>query len=379
MTTKRDYYEILGVGKNASKEEIKKAYKELAKKYHPDVSKEANAAEKFKEISEAYAVLSDDQKKSTYDQFGHSGFDQRYSQEDIFRGFDFDIFNEIFGRGSGRGFHEFDNIFDMFFDSSRGRPRERRGNDLRYDLEISLKEAAFGTKKTINITKLDKCDNCNATGSKDGKLDRCSNCNGHGMVSRIARTPFGTLTTSTTCNRCHGTGQITKNVCNICNGEGLKKVRKELEVEIPQGVDTGSTLRLKAEGNSVKGGRSGDLYIVVHIQENEFFKRKENDIYIKVPITFTQAALGTRIEIPTLDGSVEMKIPPGTQSGTLFRLKGKGIKDIEHNGYGDQYVEVNIVTPSKLSKKQIELFKELEKTELDTQKSFFQRLRDSLK
>lgn len=375
MTTKRDYYEILGVSKKASKEDIKKAYKELAKKYHPDVSKEKDSTEKFKEISEAYAVLSDDSKRNTYDQFGHTGFDQRYTQEDIFKGFDFGIFDEIFGsRGFGRGFGDFSDVFESFFWSPR--QRERRGSDLRYDLDVSLKEAAFGTTKTVNINKLEECETCNGTGSKDGKLDRCETCNGHGVITKTSRIAFGTFTTTTTCNKCHGTGKVIRNVCNSCNGTGIKKLKKELEIKIPAGIDNGSSLRLKGQGNSIKGGKSGDLYIVINVEENEFFKRQENNIYVKIPITISQAALGTKIDVPTLDGDVEMKIPPGTQSGTLFRLKGKGIKN-DYNGIGDQFVEVNIIMPSKLNKKQVELFRELEKEE-KSQKGFFSRLKDSL-
>ncbi len=374
MTSKRDYYEILGISKNSSKDEIKRAYKEMAKKYHPDVSKEPDASEKFKEISEAYAVLSDDNKKAAYNQFGHSGFDQRYSEEDIFRGFDSDVFNDIFGRSSG-----FESIFDMFFSGGSRGHSERRGQDLRYDLEINLKEAAFGTSKTITINKLEECNTCYGTGSQDGKLNRCDNCNGHGIISKTSRIAFGSFTTTTTCNKCRGAGKIIKNACISCNGSGLKKIKKEIEIEIPSGVDTGSHLRLKNEGNSIKDGSSGDLYIVIHVEDNEFFKRHGNNVHVKIPITFSQAALGTKLDVPTLDGNVEMKIPPGTQQGTIFRLRGKGIKNMEYDGRGDQLVEVNLTTPTRLSKRQQELFKDLEKEEEEPQKSFFSRLKESLK
>lgn len=376
MAAKRDYYEILGISKNASFEEIKKAYKDLAKKYHPDVSKDLNATERFKEISEAYAVLSDSQKKTAYDRFGHDGFDQRYTQEDIFRGFDSDIFRDIFGSR----FSDADNIFEMFFGSRQGhRERERRGSDLRYDLEITLKEAAFGTKKTFSITKKSQCETCSGSGSKDGKTETCNICDGHGVVMKTARIAFGTFSTTSTCNKCHGSGRIIKHTCSSCNGRGIENLKKDIEVNIPPGVDTGFHLRLKNEGEAIKDGGPGDLYVVIGVEENEFFKRQENDLYVGIPITFSQAAIGAKIEVPTLDGNVEMKIPPGTQSGTLFRLKGKGIKYVNHNEHGDQYVQVKIITPTKTSKKQQELFKQLEKEEENSQKSFFQRIKDSLR
>jgi molecular chaperone DnaJ len=373
MTTKRDYYEILGVNKNASKEEIKKSYKELAKKYHPDVSKDSNATEKFKEISEAYAVLSDDQKKSTYDQFGHSGFDQRYTQEDIFRGFDSDIFGDIFGDGN------FNNIFDMFFGGDGRRQRERRGSDLTYKLEITLKEAYQGINKVISFHKIEECETCHGSGSKDNKFETCNVCNGRGVVMRTARTAFGTFSTSSPCHKCHGAGQMIKNPCQKCDGQGIIRAKKEIDVKIPAGVDIGSHLRLRGEGNSVKNGKPGDLYVIVDIEEHEFFKRQNSDIYVRVPITITQAVLGTKLDIPTLDGEVEMKIPAGTQTDTKFRLKNKGMKNIEYGGYGDQFVEIYITTPTKLNKKQQELFKELSKEEENSQKTLFQKIKDSLK
>lgn len=374
MTSKRDYYEILGISKGASKEEIKRAYKDQAKKYHPDVSKDSNATEKFKEISEAYAVLSDDQKKSAYDQYGHAGFDQRYTQEDIFRGFDSDIFSDIFGSSFG----DSDSIFDMFFGNQHRRSRERKGADLRYDLDLTLKEAAFGVQKNINIHKQEECKICKGTGSKDGKLDTCNQCNGQGVVMRTARIAFGTFSTTSTCDKCHGAGKLIKNVCKECNGSGLNKIKKEITVKIPAGVDNGFHLRLKNEGNSIRNGKSGDLYIVINVEDNQFFKRKGNDVYIDIPITFSQATLGTKIEIPTLDENVEMKIPSGTQSGTVFRLKDKGIKYIDHHEHGDQYVQISLVTPNKLNKKQQELFKQLEKEEENSQKNLFQKIKESL-
>src|SRR3989344_3829562 len=293
--TKRDYYDILGISKNASKEEIKKAYKKLAMKYHPDVSKEKDSSEKFKELSEAYAVLSDDQKRSTYNQFGHDGFDQRYTQEDIFRGFDFSsVFDEIFGESfSG------DSIFDMFFGSDR-RARRRKGNDLRYDLTIDFEDAAFGTKKEITINKDAICDSCNGTGAEHGNMVNCDACNGRGVVTRTQRTPFGMFSTSTTCRNCHGQGQIAKNDCKTCRGRGIVKESKKIKVTIPAGINNGQFLRLRGEGEAVKDGINGDLFVVVNVKPHKFFTRDENDLHLEVPISYSQAVLGTSIEVPTL-------------------------------------------------------------------------------
>ncbi len=373
---KRDYYEILGVTKTASQEDIKSAYKKLAKKYHPDVSKEDGASEKFKEISEAYAVLSDGNKKAQYDQFGHAGFDQRYTQEDIFRGFDFDIFDEIFGRSSG-----VDNIFDMFFGGSR-QQRRQRGNDLQYSVKISLKEAAFGITKDINLNKKAQCKDCDGTGAKDGELVTCPTCKGSGYSTTTRRTPFGYFSTTTNCSKCHGLGRYPKHECKHCNGSGLVNEVKKLSVKIPAGIDTGSTLRIKGEGEAVKNGSSGDLFLVIHVEKNELFERREDDLYYKTLITFSQAALGTQINIPTLEDEITMKIPAGTQSGTIFRLKGKGIKHLDFNGNGDLYVEVFIKTPTKLSKKERQLFEEISKIEVKPEKSdrtFFSKVVDAFK
>lgn len=377
MATKRDYYEILGVSKTATSDEIKRAYKTLAKKYHPDVSKEHDASERFKEISEAYAVLSDPTKKSTYDQFGHSGFDQRYSQEDIFRGFDFDIFDEIFGGG---GFGE--SIFDMFFGRGGFRQRgARRGNDLRVDIEITLREAAHGTKKDISFQKAARCDECGGSGSYDQKKEKCSHCNGTGQYTRSQRTPFGSFITSTTCSVCKGEGRVIKNACRVCHGRGVVNKKTTLEVSIPAGVDTGSNLRLKGEGEEVSGGGAGDLYVVIHVRKDANFERRGDDIYTRQAISFSQAALGTVIEVETVYSRVELKIPPGTQSGTLFRIKAKGIKSLIDAAPGDQYVEVVVVTPTNLSKKQKDMFSELSKTDkkdIKLDKDIFSRIKDAL-
>jgi len=368
--TKRDYYEILGISKTASLDEIKKAYKNLAKKYHPDISKDKGTEEKFKEISEAYAVLSDEKKKSQYDQFGHQGFDQRYTQEDIFRGFDFNIFDEIFGESSG-----FDNIFDMFF-GGRSRNRQYRGSDLRYDLEISLKEAAFGIEKAITLEKELQCSSCKGTGAKDGILEECSKCDGSGQFTQTKRTPFGIFRTSTPCNKCQGSGQVIQDPCSECRGKGLLKKTKKIEVKIPAGIDTGTQLRLKGEGEAIRNGVTGDLYVYLFVKKDNTFERRGNDIYTIIPITFSQAVLGGSVKVPTLEKEIEMKMPAGTQSDTLFRLKGKGIKHLHTNVIGDLYVEAKLVTPVKLSNKEKELFKQLSSTEKVSGKSFFQKIFD---
>lgn len=353
--TKRDYYDILGVSKSASSEEVKKAYKKLAKKYHPDVNKEDGSTEKFKEISEAYAVLSDGSKKQAYDQFGHAGFDQRYSQEDIFRGFDFGDVGDIFG-DSGAG-----NIFEMLFGGGRRRTREKRGEDLSYELEITLKEASTEIKKEITFYKLNKCNECKGSGSEDGELENCHQCEGKGQITHNRRTPFGVFSQTTLCHSCRGEGKHIKHPCKQCNGSGLIEKKHKVKVTIPAGVDTGSKLRLNGEGNDVKEGRSGDLYLFIHVIKDKLFERRGDDIYFRVPISFSQAALGDTIKVPTLTGDVDMKVKSGTQSSTIYRLKGKGIPHLEVSGKGDQYVEVVVKTPSKLNKKQKELFEKLAK------------------
>lgn len=362
MATKRDYYEILGVNRNAGKEEIKKTYKKLALKHHPD---KGGDAEKFKELSEAYAVLSDDDKRKQYDQFGHAGFDQRFSQEDIFRGVDFDdIFNEIFGGGFGG------NIFEMFGGGSRGRAR---GNDLRYDLEIDFKDVISGGEKEIEFEKLDKCSNCNGSGSEDGKLEVCSSCNGSGQERITSRSFLGVFTQIRTCQKCHGNGKKIKNLCKSCKGNGRERKFKSLKVRIPAGIDEGFQLRVAGEGEAGRNNsKNGDLYIVIHVKPSKIFNREENDIYVEMPIRFSQAVLGDKIKVPTVEKDVELKIPAGTQTGTLFRLKGFGIPYLDGYGRGDQYVRVNVVTPKNLSSKEKELFSELEK--IEKKEKFFDKL-----
>src|SRR3989344_648701 len=371
--TKRDYYEILGLKKSSSKEEIKKAYKKLALKHHPD---KGGDAEKFKELSEAYAVLSDDSKRGVYDQYGHAGFDQRFNQEDICRGVNFDeIFRDIFGKEFGGDVFG-DSLFSMFFGSGmRGR---RRGHDLRYDIEISFEEAAFGVKKKIKIPKLVKCGKCDGTGAEHGNLVICNSCNGSGQVRKTNRTIFGVFTQVYTCRKCNGIGKLAEKKCRHCNN-GLIQEDKEVTIQIPGGVDSGARLRLHGEGEGISNGEPGDLYIFLHVGQHEIFERKNYDIMLNYPISFSQAALGDNIEVPTLKEKVRIKIPAGTQSNTIFRLQGRGIKIMNDDGYGDELVRVVVKTPAKLNKRQEELLKELakeNKEQLKIEKGFFEKVKN---
>lgn len=369
---KKDYYESLGVSKNASKEEVKKAYKKLAMRYHPDVSKEPNAEEKFKEISEAYAVLGDDEKKANYDRFGHAAFDQKYTQEDIFKGAHFeDIFEEIFG---GEGF----DIFDMFFGGSR--KRRRKGTDIKYELEINLEDSASGVEKNIEFKRYERCDSCDGSGAKDKELRDCNVCNGSGVIRKTQRTFFGVVSQNFQCDNCGGEGKLPQHICKSCKGNGRIQQFKKIKVKVPAGVDNGSILKLSNEGNAPKNSETnGDLYVIIMIKPHEIFERRGKDIYVEFPITFAQATLGTEISIPVLSGNVKVKIPEGTQTNTIFRLKGKGIKEINGYGTGDQFVRVIIKTPEKLSKKQRELLVEFakeEKEDLKPRKGFFDKVKD---
>ena len=344
-----DYYETLGVSKNASKEEIKKAYKGLAKKYHPDVNKESGTEEKFKGISEAYAVLSDDTKKAQYDQFGDATFHQRYSQEDIFRNFNFSDLGDIFEN----------NIFDMFFGEGK---RTRRGNDLRYEITLSFEEAAFGTTKNIELKKLRECASCSGTGAHNKELKNCPTCRGTGQEQRTTRTPFGIFSQVTTCRSCHGQGQTPKERCEDCDGKGRVRATKNLNLKIPAGVNEGTQLRINGEGEAGvnKGTRPGDLYIVISVEDHDIFKREDNNIILELPLSFSQAALGDHIKLPTIEKEVTLKIPAGTQTGTRFRLVGKGIPYLNGLGRGDQYIITTVVTPKKLNKEQKKLLQDLE-------------------
>lgn len=366
--TKKDYYETLGVSKTSSQDEIKKSYKKLALKYHPDKNKEEGAEEKFKEISEAYAVLSDKEKRSTYDQVGHSGFDQRYSQEDIFRGFNFeDIFREFgFDDDSSDG-----NIFDMFFG---GRSR-RKAHDLRYNLTIDFEEVASDIKKKIKFRKKVRCSYCKGTGAKDGKLTECSHCNGSGQLRRTQRTMFGIFQQVMPCKYCSASGRIPKNKCPECD-DGFTHDLRELTINIPAGVDSGTRLRIPEEGEESKEG-NGDLYVYINVRPHNIFERKDYDLYLTTEISPSQAILGTEIDVPTLKDEVKIKIPAGTQSGTAFRINEKGIQYLNSYNKGDLYVKVNVKIPSKLDSKERILYEELaklNKEKVNFKKGFFKKL-----
>ncbi len=349
----KDYYEILGVSRNASKEEIKKAYKRLAKKYHPDLNKSDPSAEKkFKEINEAASVLLDDKKRQSYDRFGSEGFNSYNYDFRDFSGFDF-------------GGFDIDDIFESFFGESfsgfgRRKKSRQRGADLNYEMDITLEEAAFGAEKTIAISRTERCPKCHGTGAEsESDIKTCDICHGSGYVKKQTRTIMGIYSRTSICPKCHGTGKIIKNQCPVCSGDGTIKKTKKLTVKIPKGVDTGFQLRLSGEGNESRDGISGDLYILINVVEHSTFKRQGNDIYTTIAISFTQAVFGAEIDVPTLKGKAKLKIPPGTQPGTLFRLKGKGIPNIHGFGSGDEYVEVTVEIPTRLTKRQKELLLEL--------------------
>lgn len=353
---KRDYYEVLGLKKGATDDEIKKAFRKMALKYHPDRNPDdKDAEEKFKEINEAYGVLSDPDQKSKYDRFGHAGVDPNagfggggFGGAGGFGGFDdiFDMFGGMFGGGGG-GF------------SGRRRNGPQKGRDIQKSLNISFEEAAFGTKKKVRMTKFVKCDTCGGSGAEPGtEKTTCPDCGGTGQISTTQKTPFGAFQSTTTCKRCGGTGQIIEHPCKDCNGTGKVKKTVTISVDIPAGVDDDSVISLKGQGEpGANGGPNGDLYVVIGVKPHDIFQRRGQDLWLEIPISFNQAALGDELTVPTLDGKVSYKIPPGTQPDTVFRLKGKGIKAIRGNRMGDLYVKVNLEVPTKLNPKQKEAIK----------------------
>ncbi len=361
MATKRDYYEILGVKKNATLDEIKKAYREMALRYHPDRvphEQKKEAEEKFKEISEAYAVLSDSQKRALYDQYGHAGIDQKYAYEDIFKGADFgSVFQDLGDFGFGGGL--FDEIFsdlgfDIFGGKGRAGGRSRRGRDLEITIDITLEEAASGVEKTITVPRYEVCLNCSGSGAKPGsKKASCAQCRGWGRV--VVSSGFFQL--AQTCPRCRGEGSTIQTLCPECHGEGRTKVSRKIKVKVPPGVDTGSHLRIRQEGEAGTAGH-GDLYVIIEVMPHNIFQRQNNDILTEITISLTKAILGAEVEVSTLNGKVEMKIPPGTQSGRIFRLKEKGIPDVHGRGIGDELVRVNVEIPTHLTSQQRRLIEE---------------------
>lgn len=346
--SKRDYYEVLGVSKDASKDEIKKAYRKLAKKYHPDVSEEENASEKFKEAQEAWEVLGDQQKRTQYDQFGHAS--QNAGQG--------------FGGGFGaEDFGGFGDIFDMFFGGG-GRRRDpnapRKGADLQYTMTLGFEEAIFGKETDVQIPKEETCETCDGSGAKSGtQPETCSHCKGAGQLNQEQDTPFGRVVNRRVCHYCHGTGKFIKDKCNTCGGNGKVKKRKTIHISIPAGIDEGQQIRVSGQGEpGENGGPAGDLYVVVQIQPHEFFQREGNHIFCEMPLTFAQAALGDEVEVPTVHGKVKLKIPAGTQNGKIFRLKEKGAPSVRGHGHGDQHVKIRVVTPTNLTDRQKELLRE---------------------
>ena len=359
MAEKRDYYEVLGVQRNASKDEIKDAYRKLAMQFHPDRNKSPGAEERFKEISEAYAVLSDDQKRQQYDTLGHSGFDQRYSSEDIFRGADFDsVFRDM----------GFGDIFRTFFGGGFGGERRNIGQDLAYDLEITLEEAANGAEKEIEIPRTEKCNVCGGSGAAPGtSVKICPRCGGSGQVQNMRKSGFGMYVQVTACPTCKGKGKLIEKPCSNCHGTGRVRIRRKITVKIPMGIDEGNQLRLRGEGEMASDdGEPGDLYVVVHVKPHPQFIREGDDLWHVAIITYPQAALGAEITVPTLEGPTTIKIHPGTQVGEVITLKGKGMPHFRAYGKGDILIRIGISVPEKLTFQQRTLLEELAK-EFDTE------------
>jgi len=348
MAVKRDYYEVLGVSRNATPEEIKKAFRKLAFQYHPDRNRDGGAEEKFKEVNEAYEVLSDDDKRAAYDRFGHSGAE----------GF--------FGRGfEGFDFGGFGDIFEAFFGGAGTSARQapRRGNDLRYRVSISFEEAALGCEREIEIKRTEVCSTCYGTGSKPGSQPgRCPSCDGTGQIRRVQRSLFGQFINTSICSQCHGEGKIITDPCQDCKGTGLQKQKRRIAVTVPPGVDDGNGIKLRGEGDAgSRGGTPGNLYVVLSVAKHEFFVREGDNVLFELPVNFAQAALGTEVEVPTLYGNEKLKIPAGSQTGKVFRLKDKGIPHLHGSGRGDHLVRLVVVTPESLNKEQRKLFEELAK------------------
>ena len=371
MAEKRDYYEILGIGRDASQDQIKSAFRNLARQYHPDVNPEPDAEEKFKEINEAFAILSDPEKRAAYDRYGHAGVNGNGSQWD-FSNFDpFEIFNQFFGFGGMGG-------------SSRRRNSPRRGEDLITTVTLDFEEAFFGVEKEITITRDEACQVCKGTGSEPGTSTKtCSTCGGHGEVRQVRNTILGSMVQVTTCPNCNGTGKVIEKACHQCHGSGYETRSVQKTIPIPAGVDDGTQMRLTGEGQpGTNGGPRGNLYIKISVHPHKFFRRREYDILLDLNINVSQAALGADIVIPTMEGETTLSIPSGTQSGKVFRLRGKGFSHVHSNSKGDQLVIVAVEIPKRLSKEQRELFEQLAET-LDSEvhpqeKSFADKLKEVL-
>lgn len=353
---KRDYYEVLGVARDATPEAIKKAYRRLAIQLHPDRNKAADAEEKFKELSEAYAVLSDDQKKARYDQFGHSGIDQQYSSEDLFRTINF---QDLFG---GMGFEDlFGSMFGMGGSGSRRSGGPSRGRDLQVAYTITLEQAFTGTKADITYWRLESCTTCKGTGASPGsKIDTCTTCRGTGQTQRLMRTAFGTLSQVSACQECNGEGRKISDPCKTCKGSGHDRHKRTVEVQVPAGIESGQSLRVQGQGEV--GGRNGvpgDLYVEVQVSEHPRFHREGTDLLSEIIVTFPQAVLGATIPFDTLDGHLDLQVPAGVESGQTLRLRGKGMPHLRGTGRGDLHVRVRVVTPAKVTEKARKLLQEL--------------------
>ena len=372
--TDRDYYEVLGVPKNASNEDLKSAFRRLARQYHPDVNSAPDAEERFKEINEAYAVLSDTDRRAAYDRFGHAGVRGAGGGVDFTVDFsDFaDIFSDLFGFGGfGRS-------------SRRSRNAPRRGADLQYRLELTFEEAVFGVEKELEVTRDEVCAICNGTGAEPGTSPvRCATCNGSGEVRQVRQTILGSMVQVATCQTCNGAGETIATPCSTCQGRGLERHTRKKVVAVPAGVDTGTQIRLAGEGQpGVNGGPNGNLYIAIQVKAHKFFRRRDNDVLLDLNINIAQATLGADVEIPTVDGKATLKIPAGTQPGKVLRMRGKGVPHLRGNGRGDQMVIVNVEIPTRLSGDQRQLFENLAKSlgsEVRPQeRSFLDWIKDTL-
>jgi molecular chaperone DnaJ len=373
MPTKRDYYEVLGISRTASGDEIKRAYRGLARQYHPDVNKAPEAEQMFKECAEAYEVLSDDDKRSRYDRFGHDAVSGATSG------------GSPFGSGFGAsGMGNFGDIFDIFFGNggpNQGGSRAERGDDLRQDVELTLEEAVLGTEKTVRFTRMENCDLCGGNGAKPGtKTEICQTCRGGGYVRHSQNTLLGTFQTTTVCSRCRGEGHIVTSPCPQCTGKGRIRKSRERTVPIRAGVDSGNRIRIPGEGDAgLRGGDPGDLYVFIMVKPHEIFERRETDLYCEVPISFVRAALGGQITVPTITGEETINLPEGSQTGATFRLRDKGVPDLNGRGKGDEYVIVKVQVPTKLSMEQKQMLQQFaesqgEKVEISEEKGLFGRL-----
>lgn len=376
-----DYYQVLGVGKDASEQEIKKAYRRLARQYHPDVNKDdADAEAKFKEVTKAYKVLTEPKLREQYDRFGHAAFEQAAQQGAGGGGFD------PFGQGGFGGFDDLGDIFDMFFGGGERRGRQqgpRRGVDLRYDLAVDFEDAAFGTSVEIEVPRLEPCRHCEGSGAEPGTdIRTCPECEGRGEVHHARQTAFGRFVNVATCPRCQGEGRVVKTPCSHCVGRGQERRVRKLTVRIPAGVEDGQRVKLTGEGEmGTRGGPPGDLYVFLSVRPHDFFRREGYDVLCEVPVSFVQAALGANVEVPTLKGKATLKVPEGTQSGEVLRLRGEGIPRLRGTGRGDQLVRVKVVTPTKLNTKQREALMSFAKAggeEAPEMKNFFERFKEAL-